>query len=62
MDLSKLEKGATLTLKDITLPKDVEPVLRGLAEEDVVLVSVVMPAAEEPEAGAGEAAAEDEKK
>ena len=40
IDLSKLEKGATLTLKDIALPKGVEPVLHGHTAEDTVLVSV----------------------
>ena len=57
IDLSKLEKGATLTPKDIALPKGVEPVLHGHTAEDTVLVSVVMPAAEEPEAPAADAAA-----
>ena len=57
IDLSKLEKGATLTLKDIALPKGVEPVLHGHTAEDTVLVSGVMPAAEEPEAPAADAAA-----
>ena len=57
IDLSKLEKGATLTLKDIALPKGVEPVLHGHTAEDTVQVSVVMPAAEEPEAPAADAAA-----
>ena len=57
IDLSKLEKGATLTLKDIALPKGVEPVLHGHTAEDTVLVSVVMPAAEEAEAPAADAAA-----
>ena len=57
IDLSKLEKGATLTLKDIALPKGVEPVLHGHTAEDTVLVSVVMPAAEEVEAPAADAAA-----
>ena len=51
VDLSKLEKGQTLTLKDIALPKGVEAVLHGHSAEDMVLVSVVMPAVEaEPEA------------
>lgn len=51
VDLSKLEKGHTLTLKDIALPKGVEAVLHGHSAEDMVLVSVVMPAVEaEPEA------------
>lgn len=59
VDLSKLEKGQTLTLKDIALPKGVEAVLHGHSAEDMVLVSVVMPAVEaEPEAApAAEAAA-----
>lgn len=48
VDLSKLEKGTTLTLKDIALPKGVEAVLHGHTAEDTVLVSVVAPAAEEP--------------
>ena len=61
IDLSKLEKGATLTLKDITLPKDVEPVLRGHTAEDTVLVSVVNPAAEETDAPADAAPAADAK-
>lgn len=59
VDLSKLEKGATLTLKDITLPKGVEPVLHGHSLEETVLVSVVMPAAEEaPDQAAPEADAD----
>ena len=66
VDLSKLEKGSTLTLKDIELPKGVAPMLHGHSAEDTVLVSVVMPAAEEPEAdaAAGDAApaAEGDKK
>jgi large subunit ribosomal protein L25 len=57
IDLSKLEKGATLTLKDIPLPKGVEAVLHGHTAEETVLVSVVMPAAEEPAADAAPAAA-----
>ena len=57
VDLSKLEKGQTLTLKDIALPKGVEAVLHGHSAEDMVLVSVVMPAAEaEAEAEAAPAA------
>ena len=57
VDLSKLEKGHTLTLKDIALPKGVEAVLHGHSAEDMVLVSVVMPAAEaEAEAEAAPAA------
>ena len=47
IDLSKLEKGATLTLNDVTLPKGVKAVLHGKANP--VLVSVVNPAAEEAE-------------
>jgi large subunit ribosomal protein L25 len=64
IDLSKLEKGATLTLKDITLPKGVEAVLHGHTAEETVLVSVVMPAVEEPaadDAGAAPAAAPEKK-
>ena len=60
VDLSKLEKGATVTLKDIALPKGVEPVLRGHTAEDTVLVSVVNPAAEESDAATP--AAEGDKK
>ncbi|MFD1709700.1 50S ribosomal protein L25/general stress protein Ctc [Ottowia sp. GY511] len=56
VDLSKLEKGQTLTLNDITLPKGVEAVLHGHKAEDTVLVSVVAPAAAEPEADAADAA------
>lgn len=55
VDLSTLEKGATLHLNDITLPKGVEAVLHG--KDNPVLVTVVMPATEEP-ADAGEAAAD----
>ncbi len=51
IDLSKLEKGQTLTLKDITLPKGVEPVLHGHTLEGTVLVSVSNPAG-----GSGDAA------
>jgi large subunit ribosomal protein L25 len=47
IDLSKLEKGATLTLQDVQLPKGVEAVLHGHAAAETVLVTVVMPAAEE---------------
>ncbi|MDR1968294.1 MAG: 50S ribosomal protein L25/general stress protein Ctc [Burkholderiaceae bacterium] len=57
VDLSKLEKGATLTLKDILLPKGVEAVLHGHTAEEMVLVSVVMPAAEEAAAADDAAAA-----
>lgn len=52
VDLSKLQKGDTLTLADITLPEHVEPVLRGHAAEDVVLISVVNPVVAEPETDA----------
>ena len=67
VDLSKLEKGQTLTLKDIALPKGVEAVLHGHSAEDMVLVSVVMPAAEAeaeaaPAADAPAAPSEGEKK
>jgi len=56
IDLSKLEKGTTLHLNDVKLPKGVTPVLHG--KDNPVLVSVVMPAAEEAEAApAAEAAA-----
>lgn len=58
VDLSKLEKGSTITLAEISLPQGVEAVLRGHTAEDMVLVSVVIPAAEEvEEAAEGEAAA-----
>ncbi|HRN75054.1 50S ribosomal protein L25/general stress protein Ctc [Ottowia sp.] len=59
VDLSKLQKGDTLTLADITLPEHVEPVLRGHAAEDVVLISVVNPVVAEAEAE-GEAGAASE--
>ncbi|AVO35398.1 50S ribosomal protein L25/general stress protein Ctc [Ottowia oryzae] len=67
VDLSKLEKGQTLTLKDIALPKGVEAVLHGHSAEDMVLVSVVMPAVEAeaeaaPAAEAPAAPSEGEKK
>ena len=67
VDLSKLEKGQALTLKDITLPKGVEAVLHGHSAEDMVLVSVVMPAVEAeaeaaPAAEAPAAPSEGEKK
>ena len=55
VNLSKLVKGQTLTLKDIQLPKGVEAVLHGHSAEDTVLVSVVMPAG--AEAAATDAAA-----
>lgn len=44
IDLSKLEKGSTITLADIQLPKGVEAVLHGHNAADVVLVSVTAPA------------------
>lgn len=63
VDLSKLEKGSTITLADIALPKGVEPMLRGQPAESLVLVAVVNPtAAEEPAADAPAADAEGEKK
>jgi len=63
VDLSKLEKGSTITLADIALPKGVEPMLRGQPAESLVLVSVVNPAAaEEPAADTPAADAEGEKK
>ncbi|QMV75109.1 50S ribosomal protein L25/general stress protein Ctc [Comamonas piscis] len=54
VDLSKLEKGATIRLKDIALPKGVK-----LASQQTnpALVSVVAPAAEEPAEGEAPAAA-----
>lgn len=63
VDLSKLEKGSTITLADIALPKGVEPMLRGQSAESLVLVAVVNPAAaEEPAADAPADDAEGEKK
>ncbi|MFV0680360.1 50S ribosomal protein L25/general stress protein Ctc [Ottowia sp.] len=73
IDLSKLEKGATMTLADIQLPKGVEAVLHGHDAADLVLLTVVMPAGEasaanEAAAAEGDApaaaapAAEDDKK
>jgi large subunit ribosomal protein L25 len=67
IDLSKLEKGATMTLADVQLPKGVEAVLHGHAAADMVLVSVVVPAAEasaadEAAAAPAAAPAADEKK
>lgn len=61
IDLSKLEQGSTLTLKDVQLPKGVEAVLRGHTAEGFVLVSVANPTVEEaePEAEAAPAAAPD---
>ena len=52
VDLSGLKKGMTLTLKDIKLPKGVKAVTHG--KPNPVMVSVVVPAAEESaEAAAG---------
>ncbi|BFO56883.1 MULTISPECIES: 50S ribosomal protein L25/general stress protein Ctc [Comamonadaceae] len=45
VDLSKLEKGRSLHLKDIKLPRGVSPVVRG-GQQNPVLVSVVPPVAE----------------
>ena len=61
VDLSKLEKGSTVTLSDIALPNGVTPVLHG--QDNPVLVSVVMPAAEEadPAAPAADDAAAEKK-
>lgn len=42
VDLSKLEKGGALHLKDIKLPRGVTPVIRG-AQNNPVLVSVAPP-------------------
>jgi large subunit ribosomal protein L25 len=56
VDLSKLERGSSLTLKDIELPKGVKAVLHG--QEAPVLVSVVEPAAEEVETAAAAPAAD----
>lgn len=50
VDLSGLKKGMTLTLKDIKLPKGVKAVTHG--KPNPVLVSVVVPAAEESAADA----------
>ena len=55
IDLGGLKKGASLHLKDVTLPKGVTGVTRG--KENPVLVSVVTPAAEASEAAAAEATA-----
>lgn len=56
IDLSKLEKGDNLTLAEITLPKGVEPVLRGRSAEDIVLAAVVVPVEEVEEPVAAPAA------
>lgn len=53
IDLSGLKKGMSLHLKDITLPKGVKAVTHG--KPNPVLVSVVIPAAEESAADAAEA-------
>ncbi len=45
VDLSKLEKGRSLHLKDIKLPRGVSAVMRG-SQQNPVLVSVVTPVAE----------------
>ena len=45
VDLSKLEKGTSLHLKDIKLPKGVSAVIKG-GKQNPVLVSVVAPVAE----------------
>ena len=50
IDLSGLKKGQSLHLKDITLPKGVKAVTHG--KPNPVLVSVVVPAAEESAADA----------
>jgi len=55
VDLSKLERGASLTLNDIQLPKGVQAVLHG--HEAPVLVSVVDPVTEETETPAAAPAA-----
>lgn len=55
VDLSKLEKGSTVTLKDIQLPKGVTPVLHG--KDNPVLVSVVAPVGDDA-ADAAEATAD----
>ena len=58
VDLSKLEKGSSLTLKNIKLPKGVSAVIRG-GKTNPVLVSVQAPAVEveAPAEGAAPAAA-----
>ena len=43
VDLSKLEKGSSLTLKDVKLPKGVTAKIRGGQNNNPVLVSVVPP-------------------
>ncbi|MDA8457097.1 50S ribosomal protein L25/general stress protein Ctc [Acidovorax sp. GBBC 3334] len=63
VDLSKLEKGRSLHLKDIKLPRGVSPVVRG-GQQNPVLVSVVVPVAEveAPAEGAAAPAAAPAKK
>ncbi len=55
VDLGGLKKGASLHLKDVTLPTGVTAVTRG--KENPVLVSVVTPAAEASEAAAADVTA-----
>ncbi|WP_298432705.1 50S ribosomal protein L25/general stress protein Ctc [Ottowia sp.] len=55
VDLSNLQKGVSLHLKDIKLPKGVSAVVRG-SQNNPVLVSVAVPAAEAPAPAEGEAA------
>ncbi|MDR2129475.1 MAG: 50S ribosomal protein L25/general stress protein Ctc [Burkholderiaceae bacterium] len=50
VDLSKLEKGGTLHLSDVQLPKGVEVNLHG--QDDLVLVTVVVPREEAADASA----------
>ncbi|MDT0137435.1 50S ribosomal protein L25/general stress protein Ctc [Acidovorax sp. PRC11] len=63
VDLSKLEKGRSLHLKDIKLPRGVSAVVRG-SQQNPVLVSVVTPVAEveAPAEGAAAPAAAPAKK
>ena len=57
VDVSQMEKGASISLSQIKLPKGVEANLHG--QEDLLLVSVVVPKdeSESDEAEAGDAAA-----
>ena len=57
VDVSKLERGGSIHLKDITLPEGVEALLHG--QDDIMLMSVVEPKAEEADepAEGGEPAA-----
>ena len=57
VDLSKLEKGRSLHLKDVKLPKGVSAVVRG-SQNNPVLVSVVAPAVEVEAAPAAAPAAD----